>query len=439
MLPTSRQAETAGRTRTTSSLDYLYGLELHGIKLGLENISLLLERAGNPQNSYPTVHVGGTNGKGSVVALLDAMLRAAGYRTGRFTSPHLCHIHERFLVDGDAITSDSLDRQIDCFRLIAEEIHRTPTFFELNTAIAFRYFEERNVDIALIEVGLGGRFDSTNVITPEVAAITNIALEHTQYLGDTLEAIAFEKAGIIKESVPTVVGERAAGPLDVIIERASALDSPVDLLNREFRIESEGSPSQQTVSYTSETLKLGPVPLSLPGAFQVDNAALAIAVASRLSDRFPALDAGAITQGLAHAKWPCRLEHVLQDPPVIVDVAHNPAGAAQLAAALNSQCVLVLAVSSDKNAGAILDMLAPRADTLILTQFTGHRALPVEALCEKAGEQSYQRRDSLGEAIALGMTLADANRPLVIAGSLFAAGEARMILSDQFGAPPFQF
>ena len=150
-MPTSRRTDSTGRARTASPLDYLYGLELHGIKLGLENITLLLEQAGNPQNSYPTVHIGGTNGKGSVVALLDAMLRAAGYCTGRFTSPHLCHIHERFLVDGEAIAPDSLDRHIDRFRVIAEEIHRMPTFFELNTAVAFHYFEERSVDIALIE------------------------------------------------------------------------------------------------------------------------------------------------------------------------------------------------------------------------------------------------------------------------------------------------
>jgi dihydrofolate synthase/folylpolyglutamate synthase len=399
----------------------------------------LLTQAGNPQDSYPTVHVGGTNGKGSVVALLDAMLRAAGYRTGRFTSPHLCHIHERFLVDGETIAPESLDRNLLYFQSIAKKMPRSPTFFELNTAIAFRFFEEMNVDIALIEVGLGGRFDSTNVITPEVAAITNIALEHTQYLGDTLEAIAFEKAGIVKASVPTVIGERVAGPRDVILERARALCSPVHLLGRDFTIESEGSSSHQSIRYTSDSLSLGPVPLSLPGAFQAENAALAIAAASRLEERFPALDAEAITQGLTNAKWPCRLERVLDDPPVIVDVAHNPAGAAQLAAALESDCVLVLAVSSDKNARAILDVLAPHARTLILTQFTGHRALPVDMLCAKAGSRPYERLESLAEAIALGMTLARSDRPLVIAGSLFAAGEARMILSDQFGAPPLSF
>lgn len=439
MLNTSRPTEAAGCARTASPLDYLYGLELHGVKLGLENITHLLEQAGDPQNAYPTVHVGGTNGKGSVVALLEAMLRAAGYTTGRFTSPHLSHIRERFLVNGEAITAERLDEHIVYFKALAERMPRSPTFFELNTAVAFRYFKEMNLDIALIEVGLGGRFDSTNVITPEVSAITNIALEHTQYLGDTLEAIAFEKAGIIKPSVPTVVGERAAAPQEVILERARALDSPVDLLDRDFQIESEGPPSKQTITYRSDALKLGPVSLSLPGAFQVDNAAVAITVASRLSNRFPALDARAIEHGLAHAKWPCRLEQVLHDPPVLIDVAHNPAGAQQLAAALDLECVLVLAVSSDKNAAAILDALTPKTDTLILTQFTGHRALALDALCEIAGEHPFQRRDSLAEAIALGMTLADANRPLVIAGSLFAAGEARTILSENYGAPPICF
>ncbi|MDX9971847.1 MAG: Mur ligase family protein, partial [FCB group bacterium] len=170
--------------------EYLFSLERHGIKLGLENITHLLEAANRPERAYPTIHVAGTNGKGSVVAMLDSILRAAGLRTGRFTSPHLIHLNERVLIDRQPIDDEELDDHLAVFRAVAEKMPFSPTFFEVITAAAFRAFAHRNVDVALIEVGMGGRFDSTNVITPLVSAVTSIALEHTRYLGNTLEEIA---------------------------------------------------------------------------------------------------------------------------------------------------------------------------------------------------------------------------------------------------------
>lgn len=417
-------------------VEYLYSLELHGIKLGLDGITRLLAASGNPQLRYPTVHVAGTNGKGSVVALLDAMLRAAGYRTGRFTSPHLCHVHERFLVDRTPLSEEALDEQIEHFRSIAERSDSPPTFFELNTAIAFRYFAEANVDIALIEVGLGGRYDSTNVIEPVATAITNIALEHTKYLGDTLEAIAFEKAGILKAKIPAVVGEIEAGPRDVILARAAAVGAPVALRDRDYRFAREGD----AFSYRSDSLRVEPCPLALPGAYQGANAAVAVALAESLREPFSRLSKRAIIEGLATVRWPCRLETVLESPTVIIDVAHNAAGARELASTLEADCIIILAIANDKDAGRIIDVVSAKASTLILSAFTGERALPVADLCARAAPLPHLRCETLDEAIALGMKLAATeNRSLVIAGSLFAAGEARTILIEHYGAPPLAF
>ena len=421
-------------------VEYLYSLELHGIKLGLDNIRRLLSEAGDPQDTYATVHVGGTNGKGSVVSMLDAMLRAAGYTTGRFTSPHLCSVRERFLIGGEPIAAEALDAHIEYFRTAAERTDLLPTFFELNTAIAFRYFAERKVDIALIEVGMGGRFDSTNVITPEATAITNIALEHTQYLGETLEAIAFEKAGIIKPGVPVVVGETREAPMAVILDRADELGSPVSLRGREFSVHLSGPPFDQMLAYEAGAYRLEDCPLALPGDYQGANAGVAVRLAELLRPRFDRLTPNAVAKGLATVRWPCRLETVLESPRVIIDVAHNVAGAAGLARALESRCVLILAIANDKDAGRMIDLLASKTSTLILTTFDGPRALGVEELSARAAPLPHERRETLAEAIELGIARAVSERvPLVIAGSLFTAGEARSILVERYGASPLVF
>lgn len=418
--------------------DFLFGLLMHGIKLGLENIRILLEAAGNPQNRYPTVHVAGTNGKGSVVAFLNAMFRAAGYRVGRFTSPHLIDLVERFQIDGTPIGAERLDEVIQYFRGIAESMPRQPTFFEVNTAVAFRYFAQERVDAALIEVGMGGRFDSTNVIAPLVAAITSIDLEHTQYLGDTLEKIAFEKAGIIKPEIPVVVGETKPGPLEVILSRASELGSAADVIGRNFQFALSGDRQAPRFSYESDGLCFGPVPLPLLGRYQGANAAVAVRMAERLQPAFPRLGEAAIIQGLSAARWPCRLERVLDEPPVIVDATHTPAGARYLGELFDA-CTVVLALAADKNARGILDAIAPIARRLILTVFEGKRAMPLETLRAAASHLPHEAADTLPEAIALAIPYAAGECPLLITGSVFAAGEARRILIDNYGAPPLVF
>ena len=418
--------------------EYLFGLERFGIKLGLDNIRHLLEAADNPHGQFPSVHVAGTNGKGSVVAMLDAIVRAAGYRVGRFTSPHLIDVTERFLIDGVPISDTDLDEAIEFFRAVAEPMEPPPTFFEMNTAIAFRRFAQSRVDLAIVEVGMGGRLDSTNVLAPLSTAITNIDLEHTRYLGDTLDKIAYEKAGIIKPATPVIVTEHKPPARDVILDRAAELGSTVRLLHRDFDFRTEGPAFDQQFTYESPLLLIGSTPLALAGVYQGENAAAAVALAETLMRPFPRIDAAAIRQGLQAARWPCRLETVLHSPRVIIDVAHNPAGARRLAAALE-RCVTILAVSSDKDAASMLAALAPITSCFLFSQFQGTRALPVDALCAAGAAYPHRRTGNLGEAIAVGLAMAGDSEPLLITGSVFTAGEARQILTQRHGAAPLQF
>lgn len=418
--------------------EYLAGLEFHGIKLGLDNIRFLAERAGDPQHRYPAVHVGGTNGKGSVVAMLDAILRAAGRRTGRYTSPHLMRVNERFLVDATPIPDAELDEEIEFFRGIAADMDHCPTYFEVVTAVAFRWFARRGVDIALFEVGMGGRFDATNIIHPVATAVTNIDLEHTRYLGDTLELIAFEKAGIFKEGAPAVIAETKPGPRETLLARAREVGAPVRLLGRDFNYVLSGPTFGERFSYDSAELSLRDVPLGLHGTCQGPNAAVAVALAERLMPRVEGLCAETVERGLREASWPCRLERVLEHPPVILDVAHNPAGMRELAAQLPPS-VAILAVSGDKDAGRMLEHIAPAARELILTRFEGSRAMPLDQLCAAAGAHRRHRCETLEEAVALGIRLASDDLPLVITGSIFTAGAARTILTERYGAAPLRF
>ncbi len=423
---------------STDLREYLLGLTLHGIKLGLQNIRFLMEQAGNPQAAYPTAHVAGTNGKGSVVAMLQAMLRASGCRVGRFTSPHIIDLPERFQIDGVCIAEDALSENTAFFRRCAAGMEPPPTFFELNSAIAFRWFAQERVDAAVIEVGMGGRLDSTNIITPLACAITNIDLEHTQYLGGTLEEIAFEKAGTLKPGVPAATGERREGPLNIIRARARELAAPLRVLGEDFSYMLSGPVWRQSFSYRSESLALKEVPLGLAGRYQGENAAIAVAVAEQLRPHFPGLTDAAIARGLSEARWPCRLERILETPPVIIDVAHNVAGARRLAENIG-RCVVVLAVASDKDAAGMIEALAPLSGSLILTEFNGKRALPLETLCSAAQGRPHAALPDLPAAIARGIELASQEMPLLITGSIYTAGEARQILTDRYGALPLAF
>ncbi len=430
--------ESFPRHSYSSLREYLFGLSLHGIKLGLQNIQALLDAADHPEHAYPSIHVAGTNGKGSVTAMTGAMLRAAGLRVGRFTSPHIIDLPERFQINGECISEEALARHTAFFQRAAESLDAPPTFFELNTAIAFRWFAEEQVDVAVIEVGMGGRLDSTNVITPLVSVITNIDLEHTQYLGDTLEKIAFEKAGILKEKVPAILGAMPPGPLRVIHDRAAELGCKTRVAGHDFCHSVSGDLWNQRFSYSSESLHIEDAALGLPGRYQGENAAVAVAAAQSVQPHFPSLNTGAILQGLSEARWPCRLERVLEHPPVIMDVAHNVAGAQRLAESVGA-CIVILAVASDKDVKGMIEVLAPHAQPFILTKFEGKRALPLDLLRQAAGNHPHLTAENLQEAIALGMRQANSRLPLLITGSIYTAGEARQLLTARYGAAPLRF
>ncbi|MGC8847205.1 MAG: bifunctional folylpolyglutamate synthase/dihydrofolate synthase, partial [Candidatus Hydrogenedens sp.] len=264
-------------------IDFLKTLVLHGVKLGLENIRNILSYVGDPHKKFLSIHVGGTNGKGSTVAYIDRIFREQGIRTGKFTSPHLIDLAERFQINGQPIPSEDLHEQIFFFKKITEEIGTLPTFFEFCTAIAFHWFALQKVEWAIVEVGMGGRLDSTNVITPEVCAITNIGLEHTQYLGDTVEKIAWEKAGIIKEKIPVVIGEKKQEAINVFYKKTKDLSSPLWQIEKDFYIQWERTLEGAKLTYKSPVREIKGAFSRLSALYQRENAGVAIAVIDWLS------------------------------------------------------------------------------------------------------------------------------------------------------------
>lgn len=285
---------------------------------------------------------------------------------------------------------------------------------------------------------MGGRFDSTNVVSPLAAAITNIDLEHTAFLGDTIGEIAFEKAGIIKPGVPVITTETRPDALTVFEKRAAELDAPLLRCGHEFDFQFEGTRWKPRFSYTSAGMALANVPLALAGAYQGANAALAVALAESIAPHFPALTRAHIESGLAEVNWPCRAEQVLDDPPVFIDVAHNVAGA-QRVAELFDECVVVFSPASDKDARGMIAALQPKARHLILSQFDGKRATPIAELRGQAGPGPVEVCVPLAKAVRRGLDCAGPDCPLLITGSIYTAGEARAYLIAEHGGKPLRF
>jgi dihydrofolate synthase / folylpolyglutamate synthase len=418
--------------------EYLDSLVLHGIKLGLQNITEIMNACGRPQLAYPVVHVGGTNGKGSVVTFLGSILKAAGYRAGCFTSPHLLDVTERFMIDKMPMDEDELRENTFYLKSIAEKVECAPTFFEMNTAIAFRWFARRQVDIALVEVGMGGRYDSTNIIEPLFCAITNIDYDHTQYLGNTLEKIAYEKSGILKINTPAVLGPIGTQALRVIGQEADKRGAPLFYPGHGYEYRASGTTWHPVLEYGGFGVELNQCQLGMPGSHQVHNAAISVSLALLLRGTFPRVTEETIREGLCVARWPGRLERVLEDPPVIMDVAHNPAGCAALEKCLD-KCVTIFAVSSDKDAVAMVKHLANFSAPLILTTYKGTRTMSLETLRRCAGDAPFMVIPEMADALEKGMSLAGREKPLLVTGSIYAAGEARRILIERYGAKKVEF
>jgi len=354
---------------------YLYGLKHRGALYGIDRMRALVERLGHPERAYPVIHVAGTNGKGSTCAMLEAIFRGAGYRTGLFTSPHLVHQGERVQVDRTILGHQEIVAYARRLKVVAEDIGRTdedlhPTFFEFMTAMAFLRFQEAEVDIGIIETGLGGRLDATNVVDPEVSVITSISYDHMDILGDTLEAIASEKGGIIKPGKPVVLGILPAEAEATLSRIAAERGSPLHRVAEAFGTEEVGMP---------ET--------SLPGSYQRLNAATAMLTARLLADRFN-LSGEHIKEGLKEVNWAGRWEkHTLHDRSIILDATHNPEGALHLRRNLENlvaerglKPVILTGTLGLARARSLMPVVAEFARELILLEPAQPRACSVEEL-----------------------------------------------------------
>jgi dihydrofolate synthase/folylpolyglutamate synthase len=421
-------------------IEFLFGLERLGMKFGLDNMRALCAALDHPERTFRSIHVAGTNGKGSVSAMVATALGAAGYRTGLYTSPHLLRLEERFVIAGREVARDALAASAARVKAAVETLLREgrldapATFFECTTAVAFVLFREARVDAAVLEVGLGGRLDATNVVVPEVAAITSIGFDHQAQLGDSLASIAREKAGIAKPGVPIVCGAVPEEARREIRAVAEAAGSPVLMAPDVVRLSPVGEGDPPTVQVRSARRDLPEVTLGLRGPHQLGNAAVAVGILDVLSDRGWRIPDAAVAAGLHDVRWPARLERFrYRSADVLLDAAHNPAGAAALASYLAAagwrDISLVIGVMHDKDVRGILAPLLPHAAHLICTTPPSTRALPAPALAEVAREIAPSLHvhvvedpaSALDEAARLG-------RLVVVAGSIFLAGPVRDIL-----------
>jgi dihydrofolate synthase/folylpolyglutamate synthase len=419
-------------------LAYLFNLEQFGIKFGLESIQTILTRLGNPERTFKSVHIAGTNGKGSVTAMVDAVLRHAGHRCARYTSPHLVDLTERFVVDGRPVDRPSMR---DAARNVCTAIEALraegalpalPTFFEATTAVAFDLFRRAAVDIAVVEVGLGGRLDSTNVISPLVTAITSIDFDHQQYLGSTLGAIAAEKAGIIKPGVPVVVGDVGPEAMTTIehvaAERQAGIVRARDGVTVSVR--TRGFTSGNVFELRTPVRDYGSLTLALRGEHQIGNAIVAVRLLELLDTRGIHVPADAITAGLAEVAWPGRLDHrVLPGGhELILDAAHNPAGAAALSSYLaglgGERPALVFGAMRDKDVHGMLSVLLPAVSQMIVTRASNSRSAEPEALAAEAQTiaPSLDVKVIASPAAALAAAWTSSSR-VVVAGSIFLLGD----------------
>jgi dihydrofolate synthase / folylpolyglutamate synthase len=420
-------------TGYNEALDYLYGLERFGTILGLENIRWILESVGNPQDSLKTVHVGGTNGKGSVASMLAGMLIEEGYRVGKYTSPHLQSFTERITVNGEKITeAEVAERTMKLRETLEERQHNHPfTFFDFTTALAFEHFAAAAVDLAVIEVGLGGRLDSTNVIRPLASVITNVELDHTDYLGCDIGQIAGEKAGIIKAGIPVVTGAEGR-PLSIIEKRSENLQSPLHRMGKEFSYTRKG---EQLMDYRGIGKNFDNLEIELAGDHQLGNSAIALCCLESLSPSGIVVSEGNIRRGFERTVWEGRLEQVRESPVVLLDGAHNPHAMEALKVFIDSRYkgrrkILVFGVMRDKAYEEMLRIIGPLMDLIILTQPSIERALDPRKMASLVPETVVT--GNVREALETAKLNAHPGDLIVVTGSLYTVGDAKRFIDEVF-------
>ena len=449
------EGKNFGAKEYRETLDYLFGLQRFGIKLGLANITALLGRLGDPHKALRAVHIAGSNGKGSTAAFLSFMLRRAGYRVGLYTSPHLVDFTERIQVDGIPIPEEKVVQLTVRIRRAVEDLSRegdlfavktllppdfdpwkaTITFFEFTTAMAFLHFREAGVDVAVLETGMGGRLDATNVIDPLASLITPISLEHQQYLGKTLLQIASEKAGIIKPRKPVLTTVRIPKILSLFEEKCRELQSPLYASGRDFQGRRTGP---QEMTFQGRRHRWADLRLGLAGRHQVLNASLSLAAAEVLLENGFRMGEDSIRVGLMETRWPGRLELVGTGPRILLDGAHNRGSAKVLQKNLakdfpRRRLFLILGIMADKEIPRIMDSLVPLSDRLILTRPGMARAASLEVLRSHAShfEKPIFEVENVGSAIKEALSEAGEEDLIVVSGSLFTVGEARAYLKKE--------
>jgi len=430
-------------------------LEASGIRLGLDSLGRLLARLGSPERRFPSVLIAGTNGKGSTSALLAAMATAAGYRTGLYTSPHLETVEERLRIDGRAVPTERLGDLLS--RVVAAADSTTggpPTYFEALTAAAFLWFADEEVDLAVLEVGLGGRLDATNLADPLLSLLTPVSFDHQEYLGDTLAAIAREKAGILRRGRPALAWIEEAEPADAVRTVAAEVGADLRFAPAEVRIEAiepQRPPGRGQRIRLATPVGRYDLTIALLGVHQAKNLGLAVRAVELLAGAgFPRLDAGAVTRGAAACRWPGRLEEIeipggAGGRRVLLDAAHNPGGALTLgaflagAAEIGGPVDLLFGALADKDVRGILAPLAPHVRRFVFTTPESPRAQDPASLAgllpDRPGGSPVEIYVEPQPEAALDRALALGGETLVACGSIFLIGEIRRLLRERFGVP----
>ena len=420
------------------TLSYLYNLERFGIKLDLSNIVSLTNHLGNPHQKFPCIHIAGSNGKGSVAAMIESILSASGYRTGLYTSPHLVDYRERIRIGDELIDKNFI---LDFVDDLKDEITKNGyTFFEVTTALAFSYFANNKVDIAVLETGMGGRLDATNIVNPLISIITDISLEHTNHLGKTLPQIAFEKAGIVKNRVPTITLIENKEVFQVIKNVCAQRKSPLfvslnDSKERSIQYKPlvKGDVKIHQLLLDRTIFDFGEykgLELNLGGRHQVTNACLAISTVGRLKEVGWKIDNKAVREGFNHVNWRGRLEIFERNPLTLLDVAHNPAGTKALVDALEEffpkkKITFIFGVMADKDYPSMLKEICRKAKFIVLTKPGYKRAADPESLEKVVRKESkpYKIIPNVKHAYIFALKNAESNEVICITGSHFTVGE----------------
>jgi len=423
-------------TSYKEAVQYLYGLQKYGIKFGLSKTSNIMKALGNPHRGQRYIHIAGTNGKGSVSAMLESILMKAGMKVGFYSSPHLVRFTERFRINRNEISQTKTVELVNELRG-AIDPSGPPTFFEAATAMALSCFAKEETDISIMEVGMGGRLDATNVIRPLVSIITNISLEHQDFLGNRLIDIAGEKAGIIKKGVDLVTAATQPSVIKLFEETCEAKKAVFRRIGKDFRCRSKG----HEISYFGMERDLKGLRPSLTGRYQNKNVALAMAVAEMLEAKGYRISEKDIRDGLAETVWPGRLQIMSRDPLVILDGAHNPGAARELAGSISGfsygRLIAVVGIMGDKDIKNIIRLISPVADYIICTRPDYYRAADPGRIMKEVSSLGKRGEafDSLAGAIEKAKAMASSRDLILITGSLFTVGEALTILDPARYSP----